>query len=573
MLKSNPYVGFFRRNVNCYYIYKRRQFNGANLVSGSSSSSSGSNSISTGTSTSVFSDGAMDVIIEEKNSDPQLQQQQQHVSPRSTFSIKSDDLGSANGSPLTAKTKKLIKRNSSYDSLSLKKMTKSEHQIKRENDDESEFHDIAKQPRRSRSFMMDRTSFTSIEFPERPMSSVGHVNKDDGIRIREVEDNNVFNNNFLVGIDVGPTVIINNDGSGSNTAGTGGMKMKKSSSDQASTATTAAATIFGTSIPNSPQIFQRGQNAWIIKPGPLLQDKYDVQTSKILGRGTYSVVRKCIHKESGREFAVKSIEKKYLFSDEEKAMVKREVEIQRLVNHPNVIRLYDTFEDDKFLHLIVDFASSVSLEEYLQIRGAAFGLSEIETCYIAEHILHGIEYIHGLGILHADLKPQNLLLHECKSNDTFNDSMLSSMKKIGRTSSIPALSSLVIKICDFGLARRVPDVRYFKLTGDVHKVPPTQISGTVGYIAPEIMRGEPYGQAADIWSVGIIIYELLSGVKPFSPYSDCLLHDVKFPKSIWAGKSAEVINLLTKMLNRDPAKRITARDALNDGWIHHFKLL
>jgi serine/threonine protein kinase len=102
------------------------------------------------------------------------------------------------------------------------------------------------------------------------------------------------------------------------------------------------------------------------------------------------------------------------------------------------------------------------------------------------------------------------------------------------------------------------------------QVPYTSLRGTVGYIAPEILRESSYGIASDMWSAGIIMYELISGMKPFVPYSECLESPPDFPDMVWKSKSVLGVNMIKRMLELDPDDRLTAKEALQEPWIHIF---
>ncbi len=122
-------------------------------------------------------------------------------------------------------------------------------------------------------------------------------------------------------------------------------------------------------------------------------------------------------------------------------------------------------------------------------------------------------------------------------------------------------------MCDFGLARKVPDARYFKLTGDVRKVPFDGLCGTEGYTAPEILLKQHFGQAADMWSVGILLFEMLAGYHPFYPFSACLREKACFGDRVWKKLSPEAADLVSKLLESDPTRRLTAVQAASHSWI------
>ncbi|RYG45921.1 serine/threonine-protein kinase, partial [archaeon] len=140
--------------------------------------------------------------------------------------------------------------------------------------------------------------------------------------------------------------------------------------------------------------------------------------------------------------------------------------------------------------------------------------------------------------------------------------------RAGTSTTGSALTSFItlIRLCDFGAARRSRDARYYQLTGDVRLVPWTSVQGTMGYIAPEIMNRNHYGTPVDIWSCGIIMYELLAGYAPFYPYATCLTMPPEFPRSQWSSISPEAQSLVRAMLTLDPAKRITASEARAHPW-------
>lgn len=148
------------------------------------------------------------------------------------------------------------------------------------------------------------------------------------------------------------------------------------------------------------------------------------------------------------------------------------------------------------------------------------------------------------------------------------DGRASSRRRAGTSLSGAALPLFIdsIKLCDFGAARRSRDARYYRVTGDVGLVPWTSVQGTLGYVAPEVLNRQHYGTAVDVWSSGIVMFELLGGYAPFYPYATCLSEPVAFPASVWAGVSEEAKDLIARMLTADPAKRISAAQARAHRW-------
>jgi len=296
-------------------------------------------------------------------------------------------------------------------------------------------------------------------------------------------------------------------------------------------------------------------NRWCVNRAVSVTDKYriDITPSGTLGKGGYSVVKLATHRLHETNFALKIIRKKMLVSEEEKCMVKREVQIHQVLLHPNIIRLHEIFEDSTRLFLVLEMATGGSLEEFLLKNGGR--LDESHTRCFAKQMLDAVDYLHSTGVLQGDLKPCNILLSRVHDHNTPATSVLSD------------LSRVQIKICDFGLSRKVPSVKYYKRTGDVHKVPYTSMRGTMGYIAPEILKKESYTVAADMWSIGVILYEMLGGILPFVPYADCLTLPVEFPPSVFGIVSTSAIDIVEGLLVVEPSNRLTCKAAISHEWL------
>eukprot|EP00516_Mucochytrium_quahogii_P011788 CAMPEP_0203786086 /NCGR_PEP_ID=MMETSP0100_2-20121128/1409_1 /ASSEMBLY_ACC=CAM_ASM_000210 /TAXON_ID=96639 /ORGANISM=" , Strain NY0313808BC1" /LENGTH=641 /DNA_ID=CAMNT_0050688305 /DNA_START=157 /DNA_END=2082 /DNA_ORIENTATION=- len=301
-------------------------------------------------------------------------------------------------------------------------------------------------------------------------------------------------------------------------------------------------------------------NRWFINRTTDITKKYHLELSNkgTLGRGAYSVVKhaKSIAPSKHHGFAVKIIRKRMLVSKEEKEMIKREVEIHQVLVHRNIVRLFEVFEDSKRLFLVLERASSKTLSHLLVSCGGK--LPELACQHLMKQCTRAIAYLHENGVLQGDLKPENILLVSTTADDSAE-----SQVDLGN------VYSLRLKLCDFGLSRKVPDIKYYKYTGDVHKVPYTSLRGTIGYVAPEILRKEAYTIAVDIWSAGIILYEMLSGTKPFVPYHDCVHQPVAFPGAVFGDVSEDAKTFVRKMLTVDVAERMTAKAALGDSWLAH----
>lgn len=263
-----------------------------------------------------------------------------------------------------------------------------------------------------------------------------------------------------------------------------------------------------------------------------LEDRY--QLGEQLGWGQFGVIRSCSDKFSGEILACKSIAKERLVTAEDLRSVKLEIEIMaRLSGHPNVVDLKAVYEDEDYVHLVMELCAGGELFHRLEKHGR---FSESEARMLFKHLMLVVMYCHDNGIVHRDLKPENILL-------------------------ATKASSSPIKLADFGLAT------YIK--------PGQSLCGTVGspfYIAPEVLAGG-YNQAADVWSAGVILYILLSGMPPFWGKTKSRIFDsvraanLRFPSDHWDHISASAKDLITSMLCTDPAKRLTAAQVLDHSWM------
>ncbi len=188
-----------------------------------------------------------------------------------------------------------------------------------------------------------------------------------------------------------------------------------------------------------------------------------------------------MHKRSGKKVAVKVVKKGSL-KPEEIELVKREVEILKLAQHPNIIRLYDVFENHEYIYIILELLRGGDLFSYLEARD--FTVTELRACSIIHSLATALYYMHSYGIAHRDLKAENVMM-------------------------VDESEGSVPKISDFGIA---------KMVGPNEKC--TEIFGTLGYVAPEILLQQPYDKSVDVWSLGILSYLLLCGSLPFDSDDD-----------------------------------------------------
>uniref|UniRef100_A0A8B9RG06 calcium/calmodulin-dependent protein kinase n=1 Tax=Astyanax mexicanus TaxID=7994 RepID=A0A8B9RG06_ASTMX len=261
-------------------------------------------------------------------------------------------------------------------------------------------------------------------------------------------------------------------------------------------------------------------------------DEY--QLYEELGKGAFSVVRRCMKKSTGQEYAAKIINTKKL-SARDHQKLEREARICRLLKHPNIVRLHDSIAEEGFHYLVFDLVTGGELFEDIVAREY---YSEADASQCINQILESVNHIHQHDIVHRDLKPENLLL-------------ASKMK------------GAAVKLADFGLA--------IEVQGDQQAW--FGFAGTPGYLSPEVLRKDPYGKPVDIWACGVILYILLVGYPPFwdedqhKLYQQIKAGAYDFPSPEWDTVTPEAKNLINQMLTINPAKRITAEQALKHPWV------
>ncbi|XP_036382529.1 calcium/calmodulin-dependent protein kinase type II subunit gamma-like isoform X1 [Megalops cyprinoides] len=261
-------------------------------------------------------------------------------------------------------------------------------------------------------------------------------------------------------------------------------------------------------------------------------DEY--QLYEELGKGAFSVVRRCVKLCTGQEYAAKIINTKKL-SARDHQKLEREARICRLLKHPNIVRLHDSISEEGFHYLLFDLVTGGELFEDIVAREY---YSEADASHCIHQILDSVNHIHQHDIVHRDLKPENLLLaSKCKN--------------------------AAVKLADFGLA--------IEVQGDQQAW--FGFAGTPGYLSPEVLRKEAYGKPVDIWACGVILYILLVGYPPFwdedqhKLYQQIKAGAYDFPSPEWDTVTPEAKNLINQMLTINPAKRITAQEALKHPWV------
>jgi len=255
-----------------------------------------------------------------------------------------------------------------------------------------------------------------------------------------------------------------------------------------------------------------------------------------IGIGKFGLVKLGIHKLTNQKVAIKTI-KKSSMTQLDLELVKSEIDIMKLLKHPNVVRLLDHFENAEYVYIVMELFQGGDLANFISKNHSK--LSEEKFSNIMYQIASGLQYLHQFGILHRDLKPENIMLAD-KSNNT------------------------VIKIMDFGLS---------KVLGPKERV--ADGYGTLAFVAPEVLLRNPYNKQIDIWSLGIMMYYGLSGNLPFDDESNVeskiakniVYNELKFPSNKWSGRSKEVIDLIKKCLIKEQEKRIKLNEFLEHDWI------
>lgn len=255
---------------------------------------------------------------------------------------------------------------------------------------------------------------------------------------------------------------------------------------------------------------------------------------KKLGQGQFGTTFLCIEKATGYQYACKSIAKRKLVTDEDVEDVRREIQIMHhLAGHPNVISIKGAYEDAMAVHVVMELCAGGELFDRIIQRGH---YTERKAAELIRTIVGVVEACHSLGVMHRDLKPENFLFVNQQE-----DSLL--------------------KTIDFGLS-------VFFMPGDTF----IDVVGSPYYVAPEVLK-KRYGPEADVWSAGVILYILLSGVPPFWAESEqgifeqVLRGDLDFVSDPWPAISESAKDLVRKMLVRDPKRRMTAHQVLCHPWV------
>ena len=269
-----------------------------------------------------------------------------------------------------------------------------------------------------------------------------------------------------------------------------------------------------------------------------LLDLYDIKQK--LGKGKFGLVKLGINKETKDKVAVKVMNKNNMDTSDLE-LVRTEIEIMKICQHPYIIKLYDIFENVDYIYIIMEYCQGGDLFSYLQKK--KFVLEEEKVAIIMYKLCKAVHYVHSYGIAHRDIKPENVLL---TSEDENAD----------------------IRLLDFGLS---------KIVGPNQKS--TEPYGTLTYCAPEIILDKPYLKTVDSWSLGVMTYLMLSGSLPFSGKDEheiaknVVYSKVNFEKKpIWSEISNEAKDFVTKLLDKDLKTRIEMKTALEHPWFKKYNL-
>ena len=264
-----------------------------------------------------------------------------------------------------------------------------------------------------------------------------------------------------------------------------------------------------------------------------LFDKYEVKQK--IGKGKFGLVKAGINKETKKPVAIKIMAKKNMDkSDMELAKV--EIDILKISQHPNIIKLYDVFENEHYIYIIMENCSGGDLLSYFEYH--EYELPETKVCEIIHKLSMAVYYLHSYGIVHRDLKPENILMTDLSA-------------------------SADIRLLDFGLS---------KIVGNDEKC--TEPYGTLSFVAPEVLQGKPYDKSVDLWSIGIITFLLLCGYLPFDDkHSEreiarqTIQDPVPYESKIWSKLSPEAKIFVDGLLQKKPEKRYTIKEVLEHPWI------
>ena len=267
-----------------------------------------------------------------------------------------------------------------------------------------------------------------------------------------------------------------------------------------------------------------------------INDLYEIKGT--LGKGKFGKVKLGVHKQSGKQVAIKIINKHFL-EGVDLEQIKSEIDILKIAKHPNIIKLYDVYENEKYIYIIMEYCLGGDLFSYIEKRN--FKLSEERAAEIIHKLCTAVYFLHQYGIVHRDLKPENILMMDKTDNAD-------------------------IRLVDFGLG---------KMLGPGEKC--NDPFGTFSYVAPEVLEEKEYDFKVDLFAIGIITYLLVAGFLPFDDENSekeiarqTVYEPTPFPKKIWNNISPEAKMFVDNLLNKDPDKRMNLGEVLQHKWFGKF---
>ncbi|TMW61312.1 hypothetical protein Poli38472_012503 [Pythium oligandrum] len=260
-----------------------------------------------------------------------------------------------------------------------------------------------------------------------------------------------------------------------------------------------------------------------------ISELFDFQD--VIGTGHFGCVKRAISKKSGKEWAVKVVK---LHNEVDRDALRNEIDILRRLHHPHIVRVLSSYEDQEHMYMVMQLCKGKELYEY--VYKDKYRFTEDDVRRIIRALLRAVAFLHSNFVTHRDLKLENLLLENAENPNS-------------------------LKVCDFGLSTR------FKRGEKLQKS-----LGTIDYVAPEVLDGE-YNEKCDLWSVGVICYELLSRVSPFhAPTLDETMGKIfdavlVFDDAVWTKYSPQAISFVKSLVKEDVDSRLSAEQALNHKWL------
>ncbi|KAM9392971.1 serine/threonine kinase 17a like [Pholidichthys leucotaenia] len=266
---------------------------------------------------------------------------------------------------------------------------------------------------------------------------------------------------------------------------------------------------------------------------------YDL-VGKELGRGKFAVVKKCIEKATGKQYAAKFLRKRRKGADCRMDILNEIAVLESAKSNPYVVGLHEVYETNTEIILVLECAAGGEIFNQC-VADSDEAFTEKDVIRLAKQILDGVAFLHRNNVVHLDLKPQNILL--------------TSARPLGD-----------IRIVDFGLSRRMDNITEVR-----------EILGTPEYVAPEILSYEPISTATDMWSIGVLTYVMLTGESPFlgdnkqETFLNISQVNVDYSEDTFEGISSLAVDFIKSLLVKNPRKRTTAEECLRHPWLssHH----